>query len=171
MKRKGLVLSTSYRPPPVHSGILLMIRYAWQESAKSEARSYAPLMGACCSAYPAAPWSVAFTVQHTVIRLIVNVTSGFITGGCSGGSTEMKLLLVIIVITMLLGPLRHWAGRHWAFLVSVVGGAIAGFVLGAILTRFGAPAVTPLVGAIAVAIECGQLGPELLRQIEKDGKK
>ena len=83
----------------------------------------------------------------------------------------MKLLLVIIVIIMLLGPLRHWAGRHWAFLVSVVGGAIAGFVLGAILTRFGAPPVTPLVGAIAVAIECSRLSPELLRQIEKDGKK
>jgi hypothetical protein len=83
----------------------------------------------------------------------------------------MKLLIVVVVLIMLFGPLRHWAGRHWAFLVSVVGGAIAGFVLGAFLTRFGAPAITPLVGAIAVAIECGRLGPELLRQIEKDGKK
>lgn len=83
----------------------------------------------------------------------------------------MKLLLIIIVIIILFGPLRRWAGRHWAFLVSIVGGAIAGFVLGAILTRFGAPAITPLVGAIVFAIECGRLGPELFRQIEKDGKK
>ena len=83
----------------------------------------------------------------------------------------MKLLLIIIVIILLLGPLRRWTGRHWAFLFSVFVGTIAGFVLGAILTRFGAPGFTPLVGAIAVAIECGQLGPEWLRQIEKDGKK
>ena len=83
----------------------------------------------------------------------------------------MTLLLVIFVIIILFGPLRHWAGRHWAFLISVFGGAIAGFIFGTILTRFGAPAFTPLVGAIAIAAECGRLGPEWLRQIEKDGKK
>jgi hypothetical protein len=83
----------------------------------------------------------------------------------------MKLLLAIIVVVLLFGPLRHWAGRHWAFLVSIVGGAIAGTFFGTFLLKFGAPAITPLLGAIAFAIECGRLGPEWLRDIEKDGRK
>lgn len=82
----------------------------------------------------------------------------------------MKLLLIIFVIVILLGPLRKWAGRHWAFLFSVCTGAIAGFILGTILTRFGAPPITPLLGTIAFAVESGRLGPEILRHIEKDGK-
>jgi uncharacterized membrane protein len=104
-------------------------------------------------------------------RPTVVVTDGFITGDCSGGSTEVKLLLIILVIVILLGPLRKWVGRHWAFLFSIFAGAIAGFVIGTILTGFGAPSFTPLLGAIACAIECGQWGPELLRHIEKDGKQ
>jgi Mg/Co/Ni transporter MgtE len=83
----------------------------------------------------------------------------------------MKLLLLVVVIIILFGPLRPWVGRHWAFLISVAGGAIAGFVIGAILTGFGAPVFTPLLGAIVFAVECGQLGPAWFREIEKDGKK
>jgi hypothetical protein len=83
----------------------------------------------------------------------------------------MKLLLIILVIVILLGPLRKWAGRHWAFLFSAFAGAITGFAIGTILTRFGAPPFTPLLGAIAFAIEGGWLVPEILRHIEKDGKQ
>ena len=80
-------------------------------------------------------------------------------------------LLVLCVVILLLGPLRHWAGRHWALLVSVAGGAVSGFVLGAVLAgRFGAPAFTPLLAGLIGALAAGQSGPAWLRHIEKDGK-
>jgi peptidoglycan/LPS O-acetylase OafA/YrhL len=83
----------------------------------------------------------------------------------------MKFLLAFMVIVLLLGPLRHWAGRHWAFLVSLIGGATAGFILGSILIKFGAPTYVPLLAAIIFAVECARFGPEMLRDIEKDGRK
>lgn len=84
----------------------------------------------------------------------------------------MKWLLVIIVIVILLGPLRRWTGRHWAFLLSVMAGAAFGFLAGLFVIAKagcsfpGLPLLWALVGAIAAA----RVGPAVLRHIERDGK-
>lgn len=84
----------------------------------------------------------------------------------------MKRLLAIIVIVMLLGPLRRWTGRHWAFLVSTIAGAAFGFFAASFVTAKlgcsfpGLPLLWALVGAIAA----GRVGPAVLRQVERDGK-
>ena len=84
----------------------------------------------------------------------------------------MKWLLVIGVIVLLLGPLRHWVGRHWAFLISIIAGAAFGFLMGAwAMARSGHsyPGL-PLLWALVGAIAAGRVGPAVLRRIERDGK-
>ena len=84
----------------------------------------------------------------------------------------MGWLLVITVIVLLLGPLRHWLGRHWAFLTSVAVGAALGLVLGGVLMARtgGTIPYLPLVFAAIGAAALGQEGPTWLRKITKDGK-
>jgi len=84
----------------------------------------------------------------------------------------MKWILAIVVILMLLGPLRPWFGRHWAFLLSIVGGAVFGFVWAAfVLSKVGySHPFVPLFSGIIVAIATGRYGPAILRRIERDGK-
>ena len=79
-------------------------------------------------------------------------------------------LFMIVVLVLLLGPLRPWAGRHWAFLTSVALGIGSGYLLGTFLTRYGLPALTPVLGALAGAVALGDSLPVILRQIEKDGR-
>ena len=83
----------------------------------------------------------------------------------------MGWLLVIGVGVLLLGPLRNWAGRHWALLVSVVAGGTGGMLLGGFLVaKGGGPAQLMLIVPVLCAIACGKSGPRWLRTIEKDGK-
>ena len=84
----------------------------------------------------------------------------------------MKWLFVIIII-LLLGPLRRWVGRHWAVLLSTMGGAVVGLMIGGyIAAKCGSSyAWLPLVGALIGAAAAGRVGPEWLRNIERDGKK
>ncbi len=85
----------------------------------------------------------------------------------------MRLLLLIGAIVLLLGPLRPWFGRHWAFLLSVTAGAVGGFICGVFaihMTGIAQPWVLPACVVIG-AIAAGGSGPEWLRHIEKDGKK
>ena len=84
----------------------------------------------------------------------------------------MAWLLLILVMVLLIGPLRRWAGRHWAFLVSAAFGVVLGCVVGSVLLAMSPtiPSLTPLIGAIACGIEAGLAGPAWLRHIEKDGK-
>ena len=114
---------------------------------------------------------VVFTVPHTAIKLTANTTSGFITGECSGGLAEMKWLFAILVI-LLLGPLRLWVGRHWAFLFSTVAGAVIGLFIGGYIAAQCGPSYAwlPLVGAVIGAATAGKVGPEWMRNIERDGR-
>lgn len=83
----------------------------------------------------------------------------------------MGWAIVLIVAVLLLGPLRHWAGRHWALLVSMAFGAGFGFVVGSILSsRFGMTPLAPLIGAIACAIEAVAFLPCQLRRLSRDGR-
>ena len=83
----------------------------------------------------------------------------------------MGWLLLIILLVLLLGPLRLWIGRHWAFFISLVAGAVFGWVLGAmILGTCGGPAFLPIAWALVGAIALGRSGPAWLRKIERDGK-
>lgn len=83
----------------------------------------------------------------------------------------MRLLLVITVL-LLLGPLRRWVGRHWAFLLSVIAGGAFGLLLGAwvVGTCGSSHAGLPLLWAVVGAIAAARVGPSILRDIEKDGK-
>lgn len=84
----------------------------------------------------------------------------------------MKWLLVIGVIILLLGPLRRWVGRYWAFLLSVLAGAAFGFFGGTfVMAKAGCsyPGL-PLLWALVGAIAAGRVGPAVLRHIERDGK-
>ena len=84
----------------------------------------------------------------------------------------MKWLIFLAVAVLLLGPLRKWAGRHWAYLVSVTIGTIAGLAVGAWHVRTaGAPAHHGLLFVLVFALGVGHGLPGLLREIEKDGKK
>ncbi|MCX6072003.1 MAG: hypothetical protein NTU91_14290 [Chloroflexi bacterium] len=83
----------------------------------------------------------------------------------------MEWVFLIIVAVLLLGPLRHWAGRHWALLVSIAVGAGFGFVFGSILSsRFGVTPLAPLIGAIACAIDAVAFLPCQLRRLSRDGR-
>ena len=84
----------------------------------------------------------------------------------------MKWLFVFGLLALLLGPLRRWLGRHWALLVSVLFGALVGWVWGSFITMKLGPQnpLIPLVCAIALAIMCGRSGPKWFRRIERDGK-
>ena len=84
----------------------------------------------------------------------------------------MRTFLLIGIIVLLLGPLRPWLGRHWAFLLSVIAGTIGGlFVAGLVMRSSGrATPALPLLFAIVGAIAAGQAGPAWLRRIQKDGK-
>ena len=84
----------------------------------------------------------------------------------------MRLLLIIILLALLFGPLRPWVGRHWAFLVSIVAGAVFGFVLGAlVIGSGGGPAFLPVLWALVGAAAFAHGGPAILRHIGKDGRK
>jgi hypothetical protein len=104
--------------------------------------------------------------------LTAAVINGFIIGECFGGLTEMKLLLVIMVLVLLFGPLRRWAGRHWALLLSTSAGAVIGLFIGGFITAKCGPAYgwLPLAGALTGAFVAIGLGPKWLRDIERDGK-
>jgi hypothetical protein len=106
------------------------------------------------------------------IRVTVGATNGSIIGGCFGGLTKMKWVLAIVVIVLLLGPLRRWIGRHWAFLISVFGGAAFGFFWASfVMCKLGCSVPgLPLMSALIVSIAASRAGPALLRQIERDGK-
>jgi hypothetical protein len=105
-------------------------------------------------------------------KLTVSVTNGSNTGECFGGSTEMRWILVIIVIVILLGPLRSLVARHWAFLLSVFGGAAFGYFWASfVMSKLNYHvAGLPLASALIVAIAVGRCDPAILRQIERDGK-
>jgi len=84
----------------------------------------------------------------------------------------MKWIFAIIVIVLLLGPLRPWIARHWAFVVSVFTGAVFGFFWASfVMSKLGClvPGL-PLMSALIVSIAASRAGPALLRKIEKDGK-
>jgi len=81
------------------------------------------------------------------------------------------LVIMVVLGVLLLGPLRHWAGRHWALLASLAFGAAFGFVVGSILsTRFGLTPLAPLIGAVACGIEAAGTLPAGLRRLSRDGK-
>jgi len=83
----------------------------------------------------------------------------------------MRWLGLIVLLVLLLGPLRRWAGRHWALLLSAAGGAIAGLILASALAAMGnVPPYTPLVAAVVGAVAFGRAGPGVLRRLEKDGR-
>ena len=84
----------------------------------------------------------------------------------------MKLVLAIVVIVILLGPLRPWCTRHWAFLLSVAGGAAFGYFWAVLILSKLNYHVTglPLASALIVAIVAGQYGPAIFRRIERDGR-
>ena len=135
-------------------------------------RYYATLKAVCGSVFTAVLLSVVFTAPPMAIRLIVGATNGSIIGECSGGLTEVKWILAVIVIVILLGPLRRWIGRHWAFLISVFGGAVFGFFWASFVMskiECSVPGL-PLMSALIVSIAAGRAGPALLRKIERDGK-
>jgi len=84
----------------------------------------------------------------------------------------MMLILLLIVLVLLLGPLRPWSARHWAFLASIGLGALSGWVLGCVIMRFcGSLTFLPLLGAVVGAWELGSVGPSILRKIDNDGKE
>ena len=82
------------------------------------------------------------------------------------------ILVLAVVTVLMLGPLRRWAGRHWAFLLSLVLGWTVGYGAGTFLVRrFGVnfpylPLLWGLVGAAFFATG----GLAVLRRIEQDGK-
>lgn len=86
----------------------------------------------------------------------------------------MRWLLVIGILLVLFGPLRRWARRHWALLLSVLAGAVSGFVLGILtIAATGARSLCPglpVVWALLWAIAFAKGGPAWLRHMEKDGK-
>ena len=127
-------------------------------------RCFAPQKAASWNVFIVVRLFVAFTAALMVIKPTVTLTNGFITGGCSGGLTEMKWLFVIIII-LLLGPLRRWVGRHWALLLSTMGGAVAGLMIGGYITaKCGSSyAWLPLVSALIGAAAAGRVGNYLSR--------
>jgi len=84
----------------------------------------------------------------------------------------MTWLILIVVVVLVLGPLRRWTGRHWAFLLCVAAGAIIGFVIGSVLLAFSPlPPYVPLLSAAFWAVALGREGPAWLRHMEKDGRQ
>lgn len=84
----------------------------------------------------------------------------------------MRWILAIIVIVTLLGPLRPLVARHWAFLLSVFGGAVFGYFWASfVMSKLNYHvAGLPLASAVIVAIAAGRYGPAIFRRIERDGK-
>jgi len=78
----------------------------------------------------------------------------------------------LIALILLLGPLRHWVGRHWCLLASICIGGAFGWVLGAVVTaKLGCSVpYLPLLWAACGAVTVGRAGPACLRKIEKDGR-
>ena len=65
-----------------------------------------------------------------------------------------------------------WVGRHWAFLISVLGRAVFGFLwVSFVMARmsYSLPGAA-LIAALIVASAAGQVGLALLRKIERDGR-
>lgn len=85
----------------------------------------------------------------------------------------MAWLILIAVTVLLLGPLRPWVGRHWAFLLSVTAGAGFGWALGSwvLATCGGRIPYLPLAWAVVAAAALAGAGPAWLRKIERDGKE
>ena len=84
----------------------------------------------------------------------------------------MTWLILIVVVVLVLGPLRRWTGRHWAFLLCVTAGAVIGFVIGSVLLAFAPlPPYVPLLSALLWAVALGGEGPACLRRIERDGRQ
>lgn len=84
----------------------------------------------------------------------------------------MKWVLAIAAVLIMLGPLRRWVGRHWAFLISVCGGAAFGYLWASfVMSKVGysVPGL-PMLAALIASIAAGRLAPVILRQIERDGK-
>ena len=84
----------------------------------------------------------------------------------------MGWLMLLGVVVLLIGPLRPWVGRHWAFLVSAVLGGGLGFLAGAwVLGTCGTSVpFLPLLWAAVGAIALGRAGPAWLRRISNDGR-
>ncbi len=84
----------------------------------------------------------------------------------------MRTFLLIVIFVLLFGPLRPWLGRHWAFLLSVIAGAIGGLLIAGLVMRSSgcATPALPLLFAVVGAIAAGQAGPAWLRRIQKDGR-
>ncbi len=83
----------------------------------------------------------------------------------------MAWLISILALVLLLGPLRRWAGRHWALLLSLAAGAVFGFVVGSVLTAMSpVPPWTPWLGAAACAVAAAESGPCWLRRMSRDGR-
>lgn len=85
----------------------------------------------------------------------------------------MGWLVLLGVVVLLLGPLRPWVGRHWAFLGSTILGGALGLLAGAwALGACGASIpFLPLLWALVGAIALGRAGPAWLRKIAQDGRK
>ena len=84
----------------------------------------------------------------------------------------MLWLIAIIAIVLILGPLRHSVGRHWALLLSVSAGAVVGWGAGMfVLSRFGCTTPhLPLLWALAGAVAFLSAGPAWLRKTQQDGR-
>jgi len=84
----------------------------------------------------------------------------------------MKYFLTIVLLILLVGPLRPWFKKHWAFILSVTFGAVTGWVLGCFVAGHANPPnqYLPLIWSLVMACACGNGGPRILRQIQKDGK-
>jgi hypothetical protein len=84
----------------------------------------------------------------------------------------MGWLLPILLIVLLLGPLRRWAGRHWALLIAAAAGGGFGWLMGTLVTgTLGSPVpFLPLLWALVGAAAGAQAGPALLRRLARDGE-
>ena len=83
----------------------------------------------------------------------------------------MRLLIIIVALVLLLGPLRHWAGRHWGCLLSLVIGGLFGLLMGAwVVGSCGGPAFLPLLWAAVGAIAFARTLPAHLHKLGKDGR-
>jgi hypothetical protein len=87
--------------------------------------------------------------------------------------TIAAVVAAVVLVVLFLGPLRPWAGRHWAALLASAVGAVAGWRLGAYLVgyaRLDMPYVPPLMAVIFASALAAGWAPAL-RNLAKDGKE